>query len=221
MVTATTNDLRVPEQRRQAGSTGHGAVAGRCQRRRGLARALPAVAVTVALAGSAAACGGSSVSLPGGGSVKQSGNGKTFTYSNGKGSYSMSGSQQLPSGFPKGVPLPAGGQVSGSQSAGSGGQMEYMVYFTINGDPQTIASAYQNQLQNAGFQISGTSSTNGSYMVGAQGPTWAVEATVDNAAGGVTSSGSSGLKPGQSMMELIVSNQGGSSTTTTSSGSGS
>ncbi len=215
-MTVTTNVRGVPTQRRPAGSGGHAAVARPV--RRGLARALPAAAA-IALAGTVAACGGSSVSVPGVGTVKQSGNGKTFAYSNGKGSYSMSGAQQLPSGFPKDVPLPSGGQVTGSQSAGSGGQMEYMVYFTINGDPQTIANAYQSQLQNAGYQISGTTSTNGSYMVGAQGPTWAVEANVDNSAGGVDSSGSSGLKPGQSMMELIVSNQGGSSTTTTSAGS--
>ncbi len=220
-MTSTTNRVQVPEPRAATAGARYRSDEQPDRWSRRVAHALPAVAVTVALAGSAAACGGSSVPLPGGGSVKQSGNGKTFTYSNGKGSYSVSGSQQLPSGFPKDVPLPAGGQVSGSQSAGSGSQMEYMVYFTINGDPQTISNAYQAQLQQAGYQITGTTSTDGSYMVGAQGPTWVVEANVNNAASGVNNSGSSGLKPGQSMMELIVSNQGGSSTTTTSSGSGS
>ena len=219
-MTSTTNRVQVPGPR--AAIAGARDQSGDRQLRWSarVVHALPAVVVTVALAGTATACGGSSVPLPGGGSVKQSANGKTFTYSNGKGSYTMSGSQQLPSGFPKDVPLPAGGQVSGSQSSGSGGQMEYMVSFTINGDPQTICNAYQQQLQQAGYQISGTSSSGNTYMVGAQGATWAVEANVYGAASGVNNASSSGLKPGQSMMELIVSNQGGSTTTTTS-GSGS
>ncbi len=188
-------------------------------RRSRLARIVPAAAAVLVMAAGTAACGRSVVSLPGVGTVKKSNNGKTYTYSNSHGSYSMSGAQKLPSGFPRDVPLPAGGRVSGSESAGSGGQMEYMVYFIVNGNPQGIESAYQSRLQQAGYRISGTSSTDGTYMVGAQGPQWAVEAVATNGSANANAN-NSGLEPGQSMLELILSDRGSGSTTTTSAGNG-
>lgn len=182
------------------------------------ARVLPAAGLVLALAAGAAACGGTAV-VPGVGSIKQSPDKKSITYSNKSGSYTMSGNDQLPQGFPRDqVPLPAGYRVSGSQSVGSQGSEEYMVYLTLNGTPQALSDAYQAQLRHAGYQITGTTSTDGTTVVGAQGRTWSVEATVTtNAAGGGSSQS---LRPGQSMMELIVGNANASSGTTTSGGGG-
>lgn len=114
--------------------------------------------------------------------------------------YSAS-SGQLPSGFPSDVPTPSNSRVLG----GGGSSNNWDVAFAVQGPVSTAASSYQSKVTSAGYAVSNSQSAAAGAAAGATFTATSSKWMLQVASGsGSTTPTNSALKPGEVVLNLVV-----------------
>jgi hypothetical protein len=134
------------------------------------------------------------------GSTHQLTSPKGVSVSTPQGGFSASDSAQLPSKFPKAVPIPTQSRVLGS-AATIGGGSAFDVSFGVKGTIQSVARSYAAQLTQAGFSLNEQLSAGVEKIVEASSSQWMVMAAVSRGSGELH------LDSGEVLLYMTVSGQ--------------